>query len=84
MLKVLILSPQGALFNGSASRVILPGEQGIFEVNRFHRPTVSRLLSGTIQVDQEVFTIRRGVVKVENDSVISLVESEQEARTHGS
>ena len=76
MLEVLILTTQRCLFRGSAERVILPGEQGVFEVGAFHRPLLSRLLPGWIVVDDRSFPIQRGVVKVESDSVISLVEVE--------
>lgn len=82
MLEVLILTPQQCLFRGPARQVILPGEQGIFEVGPFHRPLLSRLLPGVISVDHMAFPIRRGVVKVEKDTVISLVETEEPG--HGS
>jgi F-type H+-transporting ATPase subunit epsilon len=74
-LKVIILTPQEVLFQGVADRVILPGEQGTFEVGPFHRPLLSRLLPGTIVVDTRAFPIQRGVVKVERNTVTSLVET---------
>ncbi len=76
MLEVLILTPQRRLFRGRAQSVILPGEEGIFEIGPFHRPLMSRLLPGVIEVDQQTFSIRRGVVKVERDTVVSIVETE--------
>ena len=84
MLQVLIVTQKEVLFNGPASQVIFPGERGIFEVNRFHRPLISRLLPGSIQVDQQVFSIRQGIVEVENDRVISLVEIPREGASRGS
>lgn len=76
MLDVTILTPEEVLFQGRASRVILPGEVGTFEVGPFHRPLVSRLLPGFLIVDDRSVLIRRGVVKVERDRVTSIVETE--------
>ena len=76
MLDVVILTPQEVLFQGQAGRVILPGEEGTFEVGPFHRPIVSRLLPGLLIVDEQSVLIRRGVVKVEKNRVTSIVEVE--------
>lgn len=75
MLEVSIVTPQKMLFQGKAESVIFTGEAGAFEVLSFHRPLLSRLLPGPIVVDQRVFAIRRGVVKVLNDVVTVLVEA---------
>lgn len=74
MLDLLVLGPHGALFEGKVTQVILPGESGVFEVHPYHRPIISRLLSGRIVMDQQTLPIRRGVVKVERDRVTALVE----------
>ncbi|MBI3322568.1 MAG: hypothetical protein HYZ94_02690 [Candidatus Omnitrophica bacterium] len=76
MLDVTILTPQEILFQGKASRVILPGEMGTFEVGQFHRPIVSRLFPGLLIVDDKSVPVLRGVVKVEQDRVTSIVELE--------
>ncbi len=75
MIEVTLLTPVKVLFKGSAHRMIFPGEQGIFEVGDFHRPLFSRLLPGTLIVDDQVFPILRGVVKVDHNSVTSIVET---------
>ena len=75
MLQVTIVSPQAIIFQGEARRVIVPGEQGIFEVGPFHRPLISLLLPGRLVVDDQTFDIQRGVVKVVSDSVTALIES---------
>ena len=63
------------LFKGKAKSVIFSGEQGMFEVLSFHRPMFSRLLPGSVVVDQQqAFPIRRGVVKVLHDVVTVLAE----------
>ena len=74
MLQVTIVSPQEIIFKGEARLVIVPGEQGIFEVGPFHRPLISLLLPGRIVVDEQAFDIQRGVVKVVSDTVTALVE----------
>ena len=74
MLDVTILSPQDLLFQGQTNHVILPGEQGVFEICPFHRPLVSRLLAGLIVLDDQIVPIQRGVVKVEHDRVLAIVE----------
>ena len=79
MLDVTILTPQEVLFQGQAVRVILPGEMGTFEVGQFHRPLMSRLLPGLIVVDNQHIPIVRGVVKVERDAVMAVVEPDAPA-----
>ena len=81
MLTVVILSAQELLFEGLARHVILPGEQGVFEVWPFHRPLISRLLPGFIVVDEQPIAIRRGVVNVARDAVTALVEPEPDAES---
>ena len=76
MLQATVLSPQEVLFSGRAQRVILPGEEGVFEVCPFHKPIISRLLSGFIIVDAQTFSIQRGVVHVAQDVLTAIVEPE--------
>jgi len=71
---VTILTPTKILFEGKAGNVILPGEQGVFEIMPFHKRMLSRLISGTVVVDEEVFPIRRGVVKVSQNKVTIIAE----------
>lgn len=73
-LRVTILSPQAPLFDGQAQSVTVPGEQGVFEIWPFHRPLISRLLPGTITVDHESVPIQRGVIKVERNTVVAIVD----------
>ena len=73
-LEVTIVSPQELLFQGQANHVIVPGEAGVFEICPFHRPIVSRLLAGLIVLDDQMVPIQRGIIKVEHDAVIAIVE----------
>lgn len=74
MLTVVVTSPERVLFDGSARRVVFPGEQGAFEVLPLHRPLVSRLIGGVIEVDDQPFRVRRGIVRIADDVVTAVVE----------
>jgi len=71
---VLILSPTGVIFEGKAGSVTLPGEQGVFEVLPFHKAILSRLISGTLFVDEQSVSVRRGIVSVNQNKVTIIVE----------
>jgi len=74
LLEVSLLNPQRIIFQGKAKSVILPGEQGVFEILAFHKPILSRLISGNILIDEKVFRIRRGIVKGYQNQVRIIVE----------
>lgn len=84
MLSVTLLTASKVVFEGEATKIILPGEKGIFEVGFFHQPFVSRLLPGIAWIDQKEISIRHGVVKVKNNRVIAMVELEAENRNETS
>jgi F-type H+-transporting ATPase subunit epsilon len=73
-LEVSILSPKEILFEGEAKSLIVPGEQGVFELLSFHKRILSRLISGTLVVDGQSIYIKRGVIKVNQNKVTVLVE----------
>ena len=73
-LDVTILGPDRPLYDGKAVHVTFPGEEGEFEVWPYHRPIVSRLLPGHVIIDTKSLPIKRGVVKVEQNRVLALVE----------
>ncbi len=73
-LDVTVLSPQEVIFEGKAKSVILPGEEGVFEVLPFHKRILSRLISGRLFIDEQGFPIRRGIVKVNQNEVTIIVE----------
>lgn len=76
LLDVYVINPRGVVFEGKAKSVIVPGEQGVFEVAVFHRPILSRLLFGTVFVDNQSFPIRRGVIKVSKNKVAIITEEQ--------
>ena len=80
MLSVLMTSPEKVLFEGMAESVIVPGEQGTFEVLSLHRPVSSRILKGLVTIDGKSFSVRRGVIAVADDEVAIVVEPQQAKR----
>ena len=75
LLEVAIVTPHGILFDGKAHSVILPGEQGVFEILLNHKPILSRLFTGQMIVDDRAVPIRRGVVRVAKNQILAVVES---------
>lgn len=73
-LELLILSPERLLYEGKAASVILPGENGVFEIMPFHKRLLSRLLAGLMIIDKKAMRIKRGVVKVGLNQVTIIVE----------
>ncbi|MEI6631874.1 MAG: hypothetical protein WCL25_04600 [bacterium] len=73
-LEVSVLSPKEIIFEGQVKSLIVPGEQGVFELLSFHKRILSRLISGTLVVDGQSIYIRRGVIKVNQNIVTVLVE----------
>lgn len=74
LLDVSILNSSEVVFEGKVKSVVVPGEEGVFEVMPFHKRIISRLISGTIMIDEKVLTIRRGIAKVDQNKVIILIE----------
>jgi F-type H+-transporting ATPase subunit epsilon len=73
-LEVSILNPREIIFEGEAKSLIVPGEQGVFELLSFHKRILSRLISGTLVLDGQSIYIKRGVIKVNQNKVTVLVE----------
>ncbi len=74
MLNVTIMNTAKIVFKGQAESVIFPGDTGVFEVMSFHKRMMSRLLKGNIEVDGQQFPIERGIVKVEQNDIMAVVE----------
>ena len=73
-LEVAVLSPAGVIFEGRANSIILPGEQGVFEILPFHKRIISRLISGKVWIDGRSLSIIRGVAKVNQNKVTIILE----------
>ncbi|MBP7216816.1 MAG: hypothetical protein KBA46_05995 [Candidatus Omnitrophica bacterium] len=74
LLDVTVVSPEEVLFEGKAKSVIVPGEEGVFEIMHFHNRILSRLLGGVVFVDDTSFRINRGAVKVNQNKVTIIIE----------
>ena len=77
--KLEILTPNGEIFNGEVLSVTVPGEEGEFGVLAGHASMTTLLTSGVIDVEKEdksveAIVINWGVVQVDEEKVIILVE----------
>ena len=72
--QVLILTLDRVIYEGKGKSLILPGEQGTFEILPFHKRLLSRLVKGPLVLDGQSFPIRRGVAKVGLNDVTVIVE----------
>ena len=53
----------------------MPGEQGVFEVLSYHKPLLSRLISGKVIINNEhEFAISRGIVGINLNKATVIVE----------
>jgi F0F1-type ATP synthase epsilon subunit len=76
LLDVCLLNPKEVVFEGKAKSVILPGEEGIFEIQPFHKPILSRLISGTLLIDEKTIPIRRGIIKCYQNKITIIMEEQ--------
>ena len=74
LLNVSILNTSRVIFTGQSKSVIVPGEEGTFEILPFHKRIMSRLVTGSVVVDQQSFQIRRGVIKADQNAVTIICE----------
>lgn len=74
MFNVTILDPAHVIFDGMATSVILPGDEGEFEVLAFHKPIISFLRRGEVIIDNMGFPITRGIMRFYKDKLTALVE----------
>jgi F-type H+-transporting ATPase subunit epsilon len=77
--KLEILTPNGLIYSGQALSVVLPGEEGEFGVLAGHASLTTLLEAGVVDVEKEDKTVEAivinwGVVQVDEEKVIILVE----------
>jgi F0F1-type ATP synthase epsilon subunit len=72
--KVAISDQERKLYEGLASEIRLPGVEGEFAVLDFHGPLISLLKAGPIVVDGQHLPTRKGIVRVDRNQVVVLVE----------
>ena len=74
-----ILTPEGKVFSGDVTGVLLPGIDGVFEVLDRQAPLVSALKSGKLKILKDknatsIYNIQSGFVEVLNNKTMVLVE----------
>lgn len=79
-MKLEIVSPAKKLFSGDVQLVQVPGKSGSFEVLNNHAPIISSLEKGSVKVettsnDIQYFDIKGGVIEVNKNKIIVLVET---------
>ena len=78
MLKVRIITPSEALFEGEAESVTMPGTVGSFTVLDLHAPIISSLESGTVSVRTQQgvqeYSLNSGFVEVKDNVVTVCLE----------
>ena len=85
MIRTNIITPYGAVYEGLATGVNLPGTEGAFEVKFNHASLMSMLDIGKIIVrekggKEEVFSVNGGFVEVNDNRVTVLAESAENVR----
>ena len=78
VLTIRILTPEGTLFEGTATAVFLPGQVSPFEVLPDHAPIISALSEGEIRViaqEERRFPVRSGVVRVKDNIITVCAET---------
>ncbi|MDR1602285.1 MAG: F0F1 ATP synthase subunit epsilon [Tannerella sp.] len=82
-----ILSPRGAIYEGSILSVTFPGAAGSFAVYPSHAPIIAALKSGSITYytepgRQQTVSVRSGFVEVSNNRLTVCVEEDNPAGQH--
>lgn len=78
-LNIVIASPEGTVFKGKASSIIVPGAKGRFTVLPQHAPIISLLGKGTIACvpvggDEQNYEIKGGFIEVKANEVSICIE----------
>lgn len=83
MMKLTIITPDKAIYDGDVTSVTVPGSAGSFEVLVNHAPIVSSLEEGNVIVrdgkSEEIIRISGGVVEVIHNTVTVLAEGIMDA-----
>ncbi len=80
MLQLEIISPDETLFSGNVKLVQVPGQKNPFTVLNNHDRIISSLIKGKVRIvdmadKTRFFEIGGGVVEVNNNKIIILVDS---------
>lgn len=86
--KLEVITPNGAIFDGDAVEVTLPGEEGEFGVLPHHASLTTLLKAGVVDIvtadkKTESIVVNWGVVQVTEDKVTVLVDGAVAIRGEG-
>lgn len=73
MLRVLLYRASRPVFDGQASLVVLPSEEGEVSVFDFHAPMLCALGEGQVRIDEASIAVRAGIARVSKNNVTILV-----------
>ncbi|MEN6618341.1 MAG: ATP synthase F1 subunit epsilon [Rikenellaceae bacterium] len=79
-MKLIILQPNGTVFNGDVESVTLPGKNGRFTLLTRHAPLISTLEKGVVKYRKknsdvsELLDINGGFIKIKNDLVTVCID----------
>ena len=68
-MRVNVYRARHRVFDGTASQVVLPGEEGEVAVLQAHAPMLCSLARGIVRVDEATFLVRGGVARVDRNTV---------------
>lgn len=77
MLKVSVISPEAALYEGEATSVVVPAYDGEVGILTGHAPMMALLGKGTLRIEGSApkkFTIEGGFLQVVNNNVRVVTE----------
>ena len=79
-----LLTPEGALFEGDVTGVVVPGTSGSFEMLHNHAPLVSSLGVGKIEIEKSdgsplVYAVSGGFVEISDNHCTILAEKAEKA-----
>ena len=77
MLKVSVISPEAALYEGEATSVVVPAYDGEMGILTGHAPMMALLGKGTLRIEGSAakkFTIEGGFLQVVNNNVRIVTE----------
>lgn len=73
-----IITPDQAVFSGTANSVTVPGSAGSFEILKDHAPIISTLEDGNVTIrnnkEVKIIRIKGGVIEALNNKITVLAE----------
>lgn len=76
-MEVKFVTKDGPLFEGKAENISVPGKIGYMGILNNHAPLLSVLKKGKVRIDENVFDIEGGFIKVSDNYIIILGEKDE-------